>query len=87
VCFTGMLSDVWTVPDFYPIDYIPNGVRLTAYGGDAQDLPQQVLQGFLDAVSAGESVPVDHVYEFDQIVEAHAAMEAGEAAGKLVVTT
>jgi NADPH:quinone reductase-like Zn-dependent oxidoreductase len=87
VCFTGMLSDVWTVPDFYPIDYIPNGVRLTAYGGDAQDLPPQVLQGFLDAVSAGESVPVDHVYEFDQIVEAHAAMEAGEAAGKLVVTT
>ena len=88
VCFTGMLSDVWTVRDFYPIDYIPRGVRLTAYGGDAQDLPQRVLQDFLDAVAAGHAVvPIDHVYEFDQIVEAHAAMEAGEAAGKLVVTT
>ena len=25
VCFTGMLSNVWTVSDFYPIDYIPPG--------------------------------------------------------------
>ena len=39
VCFTGMLSNEWTVPDFYPIDYIPRGVRLTAYGGDSADLP------------------------------------------------
>ena len=49
VCFTGMLSNVWTVRDFYPIDY--------------------------------------RVYGFDQIVEAHTAMEAGSTAGKLVVTT
>jgi hypothetical protein len=33
VCFTGMLSNQWTVADFYPIDYIPSGVRLSAYGG------------------------------------------------------
>ncbi len=52
VCFTGMLSNQWTVPDFYPIDYLPRGVRLTAYGGDASDLPTDVLQGFLDDVAA-----------------------------------
>jgi NADPH:quinone reductase len=40
VCFTGMLSNQWTVRDFYPIDYLPRGVRLTAYGGDAGDLPR-----------------------------------------------
>src|SRR5438552_932164 len=33
VCFTGMLSNQWTIADFYPIDYIPSGVRRTAYGG------------------------------------------------------
>jgi NADPH:quinone reductase-like Zn-dependent oxidoreductase len=88
VCFTGMLSNVWTVRDFYPIDYIPHGVRLTAYGGDAHDLPQSVLQDYLDAVAANQAVvPIDHVYEFDQIAEAHAAMEAGDAVGKLVVMT
>jgi NADPH2:quinone reductase len=87
VCFTGMLSNVWTVRDFYPIDYLPRGVRLTAYHGEAEDLPQPVLQEFLDAVADGHAVvPIDRVYGFDQIVEAHAAMEAGGAAGKLVVT-
>jgi len=38
VCFTGMLSNEWTVRDFYPIDYIPRGVRLTSYGGDASSV-------------------------------------------------
>jgi NADPH:quinone reductase-like Zn-dependent oxidoreductase len=88
VCFTGMLSNEWTVRDFYPIEYIPRGVRLSAYGGDAGDLPPEVLQGFLDSVAAGDAfVPIDTVYGFDQIVEAHAAMEAGHTKGKLVVTT
>jgi len=88
VCFTGMLSNVWTVRDFYPIEYLPRGVRLTAYHGEADDLPTAVLQEFLDAVAAGDAVvPIDRVYGFDRIVDAHAAMEAGGAAGKLVVTT
>lgn len=88
VCFTGMLSNVWTVRDFYPIDYIPRGVRLTSYGGDAGDLPAQVLQDFLDAVAAGDAVvPIDHVYAFEEIAEAHTAMDAGQASGKLVVVT
>jgi NADPH:quinone reductase-like Zn-dependent oxidoreductase len=88
VCFTGMLSNQWTVRDFYPIDYLPAGVRLAAYGGDASDLPQRVLQEFLDDVATGAArVPVDQVFGFDEIVEAHRAMEAGTAAGKLVVLT
>ncbi|WP_215550008.1 zinc-binding alcohol dehydrogenase family protein [Amycolatopsis sp. CA-230715] len=88
VCFTGMLSNEWTVKDFYPIGYLPNGVRLTAYGGDAADLPADVLQRFTDAIAAGTATaPVDRVYRFDQIVEAHAAMEDGSAKGKFVVTT
>ncbi|HEY4828824.1 MAG TPA: zinc-binding alcohol dehydrogenase family protein [Solirubrobacteraceae bacterium] len=87
VCFTGMLSNQWTVRDFYPIDYLPRGVRLTAYGGDASDLPPEVLQQFLDDVAAGSArLPVGHIYDFDEIVQAHAAMEAGSSAGKLVVT-
>ncbi len=88
VCFTGMVSNQWVVPDFYPIDYLPRGVRLTAYAGDAKDLPQQVLQDFLDAVEAGTAkVPLGRVYDFEEIAQAHADMEAGRVAGKLVVTT
>jgi NADPH:quinone reductase len=88
VCFTGMLSNQWTIKDFYPIGYLPSGVRLTAYGGTAADLPAAVLQDFLDAVAAGRvPVPIGHVYQFSQIAEAHAAMEASQATGKLVVLT
>jgi len=87
VCFTGMLSNQWTVRDFYPIEYLPRGVRLAAYGGEAADLPPQLLQGFLDSVAAGAAVvPIGHVYHFDEIVEAHRAMEGNQVSGKLVVT-
>src|SRR5213082_2488917 len=86
VCFTGMLSNEWTVADFYPIDYIPSGVRLTAYGGEAADLPADVLQDYLDAVAAGRlSVPIDRTYALDEVAQAHADMEHGRATGKLVV--
>jgi NADPH:quinone reductase len=39
-------------------------------------------------VARGDArVPVGHVYAFDEIVEAHRAMEAGASPGKLVVLT
>jgi NADPH:quinone reductase len=86
VCFTGMLSNQWTVRDFYPIDYLPRGVRLTAYGGEAADLPPRLLQDFLDDVASGTTVvPVGRVYHLDQIVQAHADMESSRVSGKLVV--
>lgn len=88
VCFTGMLSNQWTVRDFYPIEYLPRGVRLTAYGGDATDLPRAVLQEFLDDVAAGQArVPIHRAYQLEEIAAAHADMEAGRATGKLVVLT
>jgi NADPH2:quinone reductase len=86
VCFTGMLANEWIVERFYPIGYIPDGVRLTAYGGEAADLPQPALQDFLDAVADGRlRVPLYATYPLDQIATAHAEMEAGNATGKLVV--
>jgi NADPH:quinone reductase len=50
-CFTGMLCNQWTIKDFWPIDYLPRGVRLAAYGGEFADPPPQLLQGFLDSGS------------------------------------
>lgn len=88
VCFTGMLSDQWTIQEFYPMDWLPNGVRLTAYSGEAADLTPEVLQAFLDAVDAGEAtIPLGRVYRLDQIVQAHHDMEAGNVGGKGVVLT
>ncbi|TBN58371.1 NADPH:quinone reductase [Glaciihabitans arcticus] len=86
VCFTGMLSDEWTIPEFYPMDWLPNGVRLTAYSGEASDLSSADLQAFIDAVASGHArVPIGRVYAMDDIAQAHRDMEAGVGGGKLVV--
>ncbi|MFB7717246.1 zinc-binding alcohol dehydrogenase family protein [Nocardia sp. NPDC056100] len=88
VCFTGMLSNQWIVENFYPIGYLPRGVRLAAYGGEAGDLPPEVLQSFLDAVAHGiTAVPISGTFTLDEIRQAHTVMESGTATGKLVVTT
>ena len=88
VCFAGMLSNEWVVPEFYPIGYLPNGVRLTAYAGDASDLPAGLLQEFLDGIADGSvAAPIANTYAFDDIVVAHTDMESNVATGKLVVLT
>jgi len=86
VCFTGMLSNEWIVPNFYPIAYLPKGVRLTAYGGESADLPADVLQRYLDKIASGQiTLGPTNVYRFDDIRKAHADMEHNRAVGKLVV--
>jgi NADPH:quinone reductase-like Zn-dependent oxidoreductase len=87
VCNSGALSNDWALKDFYPTGDIPSGVFLTGYSGDAGDLPQPVLQAFLDDVAAGRAMmPIAKTYALEQIVEAHADMEANRVAGKLVVS-
>jgi len=86
VCFTGMLSNEWIVPNFYPIAYIPNGVRLTAYGGESVDLPASVLQGYLDKIAAGKlKFAPARVHTLDEIRKAHDDMEHDRVGGKMVV--
>jgi NADPH2:quinone reductase len=88
VCSTGIVSHEWVIRDFYPIGYIPNGVRLTGYGGEAHDLPPQVLQRMLDRIAADEFImPPYRTYEFDEVQRAHADMEQNRGIGKIVVRT
>ena len=86
VCFTGMLSNEWIVKDFYPIGYLPTGVRLTAYGGDSGHLSTAVLQRFLDRIASGAVTlgPI-RTYALDEIRRAHDDMEHNRTVGKQVV--
>lgn len=86
-CFTGMLSNKWIIPDFYPIDFIPTGVRLTAYGGDADNLPSEVLSDVANSIDRGEINWPIKVYSMDEIVEAHDDMENNRVTAKQVVLT
>ena len=67
---------------------LPTGVRLTAYSGDAGNLPAPVLQRYLDAIAAGTlSLGPSQVYPLERIRDAHRDVEANAVTGKPVVLT
>ncbi|OBJ83325.1 NADPH:quinone reductase [Mycobacterium sp. 1245852.3] len=87
VCFTGALSDAWTVKDFSPLGYIPNGVRLTAYGGAATDLPAEAFQRQLQAIADHRlKIIIAKTYHgLESVREAQTHLESGTTPGKHVV--
>lgn len=86
VCMTGMLGGEWVWKEFEPFVDVPNGVFLTSYGGESDNVTEQELQDFVDDVAAGRvTVPVDRTFALDEIVEAHRYMENNQARGKVVV--
>ncbi|HRK46544.1 MAG TPA: zinc-binding dehydrogenase [Nocardioides sp.] len=86
-CFTGMLSNQWIVDRFYPIEFIPTGVRLTSYGGDASDLPREVLEDVAAAIHREELTWPVQTYAMADIARAHDDMEQNRVTAKQVVLT
>lgn len=86
VCMTGILGNEWVMKEFEPFVMIPSTVKLTIYGGGAQDMDMRELQNFVDDVARGlAKVNIDRIFQFHEIVEAHQYMEENRASGKLVV--
>jgi NADPH:quinone reductase-like Zn-dependent oxidoreductase len=92
VCLVGFLGGLEPITAFDPLIDLPSGVRLTTFAsafvlGDQHfpttDIP---LQEIINKASRGvfKAKPA-RVFQFDQIVEAHRLIEAGQANGKLVV--
>lgn len=90
-CLAGWLGGLDPIADFNPLLQMASGVNLSFFGSfvfgtpgfalsdvPLQDIANKVRDGHLDARPT-------HVFSFDQIREAHRVMEAGEAAGKIVV--
>jgi len=88
VCMTGMVGNAWELDHFSPMGAIPTAVNLTTYSGGAEDFISTPLQQVVNAVQAGAfTPPIGKTYMIGEIVEAHRAMEANSAGGKIVVTT
>jgi NADPH:quinone reductase len=92
VCQLGFLGGLEPVTDFNPIADLPTGVQFSFYGSafvlgtPGFPLAGIPLQQMIANAEAGryQAKPV-RVFSFDQIVQAHRAMEEGHAAGKMVV--
>ena len=91
-CLAGWLGGLDPIADFNPLLRMASGVNFTFFGSfvfgspafplsdvPLGDIARQVQDGRLDAKPS-------RVFRFDEIVEAHRIMEAGEAGGKMVVT-
>lgn len=86
VCMTGILGGEWELSSFRPMGHIPTGVRLTSYSGGANDISRDELQRYISMVEAGTlKVRRGPVWSFDQLQEAHQAMDQNRANGKMVV--
>jgi NADPH:quinone reductase-like Zn-dependent oxidoreductase len=61
---------------------------LTAYAGEASDLPADILQRFLDRIADGSlSLGPATTYRLADIPQAHADIDANRVAGKVVGLT
>ena len=88
VCLTGIVGGKWTLDQFTPSEAIPSAVRLTRYGGTAQDFMKTPLQDIVDRIEAGAlAVHVGKVFQMSNIAEAHRCMEENRAGGKIVILT
>jgi NADPH:quinone reductase len=92
VCQLGFLGGLEPVTDFNPIADLPTGLQFSFYGSafvlGTEDFPlsEIPLAEMIAKAETGryQARPV-RVFDFDEIVEAHKAMEEGLAVGKMTV--
>ncbi|WP_297336862.1 zinc-binding alcohol dehydrogenase family protein [Algoriphagus sp.] len=88
LCFTGMLSENWSISDFAPMDFIPSTVGLTTFHSGSIDVDAEAFQDFIQNIEKGIVNPqISRVIPLSHIVEAHQLMESNQASGKIVVVT
>jgi NADPH:quinone reductase-like Zn-dependent oxidoreductase len=91
VCQAGFLGGLGPVADFLPAFDMPSGVQFSFFGSFEVGNPSYPISAipFQDIVAKAEAgvyqAKPARVFTFDEIADAHRVMEAGQAAGKLVV--
>ncbi len=84
VCATGLLGNQYTVPQFDPIKYIPNGVFLTGFFSNYPT--RSAIDNLLKIIRKGHIHPLySKVFTLDEIAEAHTLLECGGAGGKIIL--
>ena len=84
VCNTGVLGNVFTVPQFNPIKFIPNGVFLTGFFSNFPT--QETIDSLFNLITEANIKPLySKVLTLDDIVEAHTLLEKGGSGGKIIL--
>ena len=92
VCQLGFLGGLAPVADFNPLADLPTGIQLSFFGSafvlGTPDYPLSAvpLQEIVDkAATSRLRLRPPRLFAFEEVVEAHRAMEAGTAGGKMVI--
>lgn len=86
LCMAGLLGGEWTIDSFTPSAVIPSTTKFTYFSSSSTPMATAALQDYLRGLEAGRyRMPLERVFRFDEIAEAHALMESNGAAGKIVV--
>jgi NADPH:quinone reductase-like Zn-dependent oxidoreductase len=86
VCVTGILGGAWVVDRFEPMEDIPTGVKLTSYSGRSEDITADELSRYIRMVEEGRlKLTLGPTFPFGAVVDAHRAMDANSANGKIVI--
>ena len=84
---SGMLSEIWSIKVFAPMDYIPAAVNLTVFDTGQMMVEQSAFQSFISMVESGDiKLSIGGVFKLDDIVEAHQLMDSNKSIGKIVET-
>ena len=88
VCMTGMLSEIWSIKDFAPMDYIPATVKLTVFDTGQIKVDVDAFQSFISMLENGDiELSIGGVFKLGDIEIAHRLMDSNRANGKIVITT
>ncbi|MBO7601974.1 MAG: zinc-binding dehydrogenase [Bacteroidaceae bacterium] len=84
VCNTGVLGNVYSIPQFDPIKFIPNGVFLTGFYSNFPS--ESTIKDMFNLIVKAHIQPLyAKVFNMDEIVEAHRLLEKGGAGGKIIL--
>jgi NADPH:quinone reductase-like Zn-dependent oxidoreductase len=92
VCQAGFLGGLGPVADFLPAADMPSGVQFSFFGSFEVGTGAYPISAIpfgeivAKAEAGGYQAKPARVFAFEEIAQAHQVMEAGQAAGKLVVT-
>ena len=85
VCNTGILGNQFTVPQFDPIKYIPNGVFLSGFFSNYPT--QELMDELFELIDRHQIVPdYARVLPLERMPEAHQMLDNGTAGGKIIIT-
>ncbi|ANZ63642.1 quinone oxidoreductase [Secundilactobacillus paracollinoides] len=84
VSASGLLGNVWTMPDFDPMMDVPNDGYLTGfYSGIVSGTLMQELFDFIDQYDV--QVAPTKVFNFNEVAQAHAYLSESDGLGKVIV--